>query len=194
MASPCCIIQRTMKCILPNYHCGQMIKQFVETLFYLLYNYGTLWMSGLNALQYTHACEYYIYSKWFQNKLVALLLCGSHQHLADQRAHRNNGIRNEKRPAAGGETNSAKVNWSVRLSAMRETPGSRSIPMRLVRKLAEIRLRLTKRRLRIYLHAALNPIHASLCLFVCASGEFIQPPHSFINKLLAACTIVAAAA
>lgn len=167
-----------------------MIKQFVETL------------SSIFALQlrhsmnerverpprtsHTHALGIYI-AEWIQNKLVALLFCGSRHHLASETmAHGN-----EKRPAApgqnrGGETNSTQVNWSVTSAG-----DSRSILMRLVRKLAEIRLPLTKRRRHyiIYLHARAEP-NTRIFVFVCASGEFIQPPHSFINKLLAGCSSV----
>jgi hypothetical protein len=171
-----------------------MIKQFLETLFYLLYNYGTLWMSGLNALQsVAHALMLYIYisrrpseSKinwWRYYSAGATTFVGKQWH------------GNEKRPAApsahtrGGETNSARVNWSVtsaggdaRLTfnsdATRPQIGWNSTP-------ADKKTAPTYKYICMQARAV-NPIHASLCLFVCASGEFIQPPHSFINKLLLA--------
>lgn len=141
---------------------------------------------------YTHACEYYVYIPSDSKINWWRYYCAGATSTFPTSAHIEtmaSVMRNVQRQAAK-RIQQKSIGQLGCLQCEREaTPGSRSIPMWLVRAnwlKFDSGWQKDAVHLRIYLHAALNPIHASLCLFVCASGEFIQPPHSFINKLLAA--------
>ena len=201
MASPYCIIYPNNEFFAqlsswwPN-----MIKQFPESRRSSIcsYNYGTLWMSGLNALSAAHARMVYVPTKWFQNKLVALLFCGSH-HLGV----RKQWLGNEKRPQpgifyTGGETNSARESiGQLRLQAAAATPDSRSIPMRLVRKLAEIRLPLTKRRAYVFvynyicIYGARGEPNTRIFVFVCLCERRVHSTAALFYQQTAAGCILA---